>query len=100
MKKLLSAAAVTATLALLASPVLADEVVRENRSVDAKVTKVKLDGIVDLVVRQGNTPSSSCRATAASCNALPLPSAATRWKSVPSPSIPAAARCWTDCVPN
>lgn len=57
MKKLLSAAAVAATLALVASPSLADEVVRENRSVDAKVTKVKLDGIVDLVLRQGNTPS-------------------------------------------
>jgi len=57
MKKLLSAAAVAATFALVASPSMADEVVRENRSVDAKVTKVKLDGIVDLVVRQGNTPS-------------------------------------------
>ena len=57
MKKLLSAAAVAATLALVASPSFANDVVRENRSVDAKVTKVKLDGIVDLVVRQGNTPS-------------------------------------------
>lgn len=57
MKKLLSAAAVAATLALVASPVIADDVVRENRSVDAKVTKVKLDGVVDLVLRQGNTPS-------------------------------------------
>ncbi len=57
MKKLLSAAAVAATLALVASPVIADDVVRENRSVDARVTKVKLDGIVDLVLRQGNTPS-------------------------------------------
>ncbi|MCC2955099.1 DUF2807 domain-containing protein [Massilia sp. IC2-477] len=57
MKKLLSTAAVAATLALVASPSFADELVRENRSVDAKVTKVRLDGIVDLVVRQGNTPS-------------------------------------------
>jgi len=57
MKKLLSAAAVAATLALVASPGIANDLVRENRSVDAKVTKVKLDGIVDLVVRQGNTPS-------------------------------------------
>jgi hypothetical protein len=57
MKKLLSAAAVAATLALVASPSLADELVRENRSVDARVTKVKLGGIVDLVLRQGNTPS-------------------------------------------
>jgi hypothetical protein len=57
MKKLLSAAAVAATLGLAASPSMADDIVRENRSVDARVTKVKLDGIVDLVVRQGNTPS-------------------------------------------
>ncbi|MFC0250966.1 GIN domain-containing protein [Massilia consociata] len=57
MKKLLRAAAVSATLALVASPALADDVVREKRSVDAKVTKVKLGGVVDLVLRQGNTPS-------------------------------------------
>lgn len=57
MKKLLRAAAVAAALLVLASPSLADEVVRETRHVDAKVTKVKLDGIVDLVLRQGNTPS-------------------------------------------
>ncbi|QOY96478.1 DUF2807 domain-containing protein [Massilia sp. UMI-21] len=53
----MSAAAVAATLALVASPSFADDVVRENRSVDARITKVKLDGIVDLVLRQGNTPS-------------------------------------------
>lgn len=57
MKKLLPAAVVAASLALFASPGIADDVVRENRSVDARVTKVKLDGIVDLVLRQGNTPS-------------------------------------------
>ncbi|WP_371868521.1 GIN domain-containing protein [Telluria aromaticivorans] len=57
MKKLLSAATVAATVALVAHPALADEVVRENRTVDARVTKVKLGGVVDLVLRQGNTPS-------------------------------------------
>lgn len=57
MNKLLSAAVAAATLALVASPSFADDVVRENRSVDARITKVKLDGIVDLIVRQGNTPS-------------------------------------------
>ena len=57
MEKLLRAAAVAATLALVASPALADELVRENRSVDARVTKVKLGGVVDLVLRQGATPS-------------------------------------------
>ena len=57
MKKILRAAAVAATFALVASPGLADEVVREHRSVDARVTKVKLGGVVDLVLRQGTTPS-------------------------------------------
>lgn len=57
MEKLLRAAAVAAMLALVASPALADELVRENRSVDARVTKVKLGGVVDLVLRQGATPS-------------------------------------------
>lgn len=57
MNKLLGSAAVATTLALFASPTFADDVVRENRSVDARVTKVKLGGAVDLVVRQGNTPS-------------------------------------------
>ncbi|NNG24164.1 DUF2807 domain-containing protein [Massilia sp. ML15P13] len=53
----MSAATVAATVALVAHPALADEVVRENRTVDARVTKVKLGGVVDLVLRQGNTPS-------------------------------------------
>lgn len=57
MKTLLKPAAFATVLALLATPALADEVVRENRTIDARVTKVKLGGVVDLVVRQGNTPS-------------------------------------------
>jgi hypothetical protein len=57
MKKLLSAAAVATTFALFASPALADDVVRETRSIDARVSKVKLGGVVDLVLRQGATPS-------------------------------------------
>lgn len=57
MKTLLKPAVLATALALLATPALADEVVRENRAVDARVTKVKLGGVVDLVVRQGNTPS-------------------------------------------
>jgi hypothetical protein len=57
MNKLLSAALAAASLALAAGPALADEAVRETRPVDAKVTKVKLGGVVDLVVLQGPTPS-------------------------------------------
>jgi hypothetical protein len=57
MHTLLTAAFVAGSLALAASPACADEAVRETRSVDARVTKVKLGGVVDLVVRQGATPS-------------------------------------------
>lgn len=57
MKTLLKPAVLAIACTLLAAPALADEVVRENRSVDARVTRVKLGGVVDLVVRQGNTAS-------------------------------------------
>lgn len=57
MQKLLTAALVAGSLTLAAGPVLADEAMRETRAVDAKVTKVKLGGVVDLVLRQGATPS-------------------------------------------
>lgn len=57
MQKLLTAALVAGSLTLAASPVHADEAVRETRAVDAKVNKVKLGGVVDLVLTQGPTPS-------------------------------------------
>ncbi len=57
MKNLIGTAFVAATLSLIASSALADEMVRESRTINAKVTKVKLGGVVDLVVRQGATPS-------------------------------------------
>lgn len=57
MNKLLATALAAATLTMSAQPALADELVRESRAVDAKVTKVKLGGVVDLTVRQGATPS-------------------------------------------
>ena len=57
MKNLLKPIVLATAFTLLAGPALADEQVRENRSVDARVTRVKLGGVVDLVVRQGNTPS-------------------------------------------
>lgn len=54
----LSRTALLATaLILMTGPALGADLVRESRSVDARITKVKLDGIVDLVVRQGASAS-------------------------------------------
>jgi len=57
MNKLLGAAFVAITLSLAANTAFADEIVRETRSIDAKVNKVKVGGVADLVLRQGATPS-------------------------------------------
>ena len=57
MNKFLAPAFVAAALSLTATNVLADESVRETRNVTANVTKVKLGGVVDLVLRQGATAS-------------------------------------------
>lgn len=57
MQKQLTAAFLAGALAFGASAAFADEAVRENRSVDARVNKVRLAGVVDLVLRQGATPS-------------------------------------------
>lgn len=57
MNKLLGTTLVATALTLNAGTALATDVVREVRSVDARITRVKLDGVVDLVVRQGATPS-------------------------------------------
>jgi hypothetical protein len=57
MNKLLGTTLMASILTLSASAVLAADLVRESRKVDARVTRVKLDGVVDLVVRQGATPS-------------------------------------------
>jgi len=56
MKKLLGTALMAAALSMTATNAMAEEV-RETRAVDAKVTRVKLGGVVDLTVRQGATPS-------------------------------------------
>jgi hypothetical protein len=53
MNKLLGGAFLAITLSLVAHAAVADELVRENRSVDAKVTKVRLGGVVRLNLRQG-----------------------------------------------
>ncbi|QJD99854.1 DUF2807 domain-containing protein [Massilia forsythiae] len=52
MKKLLSTALLASTMALAANTAWAEDV-RENRPVDAAVSKVRLGGIVRLTLRQG-----------------------------------------------
>jgi hypothetical protein len=57
MNKLLGTALVASTLSIATHVAFADEQVRESRNVDAKVTKVRLEGVVSLVVHQGATPA-------------------------------------------
>ena len=57
MNTLLGTTLMATALTLGASAALAADIVRETRAVDARVTRVKLDGVVDLVVRQGAKPS-------------------------------------------
>jgi hypothetical protein len=56
MNKLLGTTLVATALMLAAGGALAEEI-REARAVDARVSRIKLDGVVDLVVRQGARPS-------------------------------------------
>lgn len=57
MNTLLGTSLLATALSLSAGAALAADAVRESRAVDARVTRIKLDGVVDLVVRQGATPS-------------------------------------------
>ena len=57
MNKLLGTAFLATTLSMATHIVHADEVIRENRTVDARVSKVHLGGVIRLNVRQGATPS-------------------------------------------
>lgn len=57
MNKLLSTTLVATTLALATHAAFAEDQVRENRPVDAKVTRIRLGGVVALNVHQGATPS-------------------------------------------
>lgn len=57
MNKLLGTTLMASALTLSSGAALAADMVRESRTVDARVTRVKLDGVIDLVVRQGATPS-------------------------------------------
>ncbi|MET0980469.1 MAG: head GIN domain-containing protein [Telluria sp.] len=57
MNKLLGTTLMATALTLGAGAALAADIVRETRAVDARVSRIKLDGVVDLVVRQGARPS-------------------------------------------
>lgn len=57
MNRLLGTAFIATTLSLAAHSVIAAEMASETRSVDARVTKVRLGGVVDLRIKQGPTPS-------------------------------------------
>lgn len=57
MNKLIGTALVATTLSLATHVAFAADEVRETRNVDAKVTRIKLGGVVSLTVHQGATPS-------------------------------------------
>ena len=57
MNKFLGMALAAAALSLPAGSATADEVVSETRAIDARIVKVKLDGVINLRVKQGATPS-------------------------------------------
>ena len=56
-KRLILGVAGALLLGTLVGAAAADDAVSETRPVDARVTRVRLDGLVDLVVRQGGAPS-------------------------------------------
>ena len=57
MNKLIKSALLATTLAIGAHAAVADDLVRENRTVDANVVKVRLGGVIRLNLHQGPTPS-------------------------------------------
>jgi hypothetical protein len=57
MNRLIGAAMMAVSLSASAGLALAEEPVSEARSVDARVLKVRLEGAIDLVLKQGPTPS-------------------------------------------
>lgn len=57
--KLLFSMLVSALTMLSAGAAIADEIVMETRSVDARVIKVRVDGQIDLKLKQGPIPSLS-----------------------------------------
>lgn len=57
MNKFLGTALAAAALTFTATSAIADEMVSETRAIDARIVKIKLDGVIDLTVKQGATPS-------------------------------------------
>ena len=57
MNKLLGTAFIATAFSLVTHAAWADDIVRENRTVDARVSKIHLGGVIRLNVRQGATPS-------------------------------------------
>lgn len=57
MIKLLANIALATTLLAVGGAASAEDLVSENRPVEARVVKVKLDGVVELRLKQGATPS-------------------------------------------
>jgi hypothetical protein len=57
MNKLLGTAFLATAFSMAAQTAWADDIVRENRPVDAKVSKIHLGGVIRLYVRQGPTAS-------------------------------------------
>lgn len=57
MNKIIGAVLVAASLGATATAAYAGEKVNEARSIDARVVKIKLNGVVNLIVRQGSTPT-------------------------------------------
>ncbi|RJG25021.1 GIN domain-containing protein [Massilia cavernae] len=57
MNKILGTALAAAALTFTATSAIADEMISETRAIDARIVKVKLDGVIDLTVKQGATPS-------------------------------------------
>lgn len=57
MNSIFGAAAMAAALSVATGAAAAGEMVRESRSVDARVLKVKLGGVISLRIQQGDTPS-------------------------------------------
>lgn len=86
-------------LVLGSGSALADEI-REARAVDARVSRVKLDGVVDLVVRQGAKPSLVISGERADVARVTTASMARRWKSTPSAATATAAGAGPSCAPN
>ncbi|HAT33598.1 MAG TPA: DUF2807 domain-containing protein [Janthinobacterium sp.] len=62
MKSLLNVVLVCLALCAFRGAAAAEDMVSETRTIDARVTRVKLDGVIELRLRQGPVPSLTIRA--------------------------------------